>query len=256
MPFAAGASTATAAESALLGMVLLLDNSADPNKHGKPHCLVVPLNPAFPDSRIVRQDVATTPLAVAARLGCALVVQALLCASADPLLPIMGGMCALPWAMTGGSPRVLEVLLEHPCVDINAVDSLVGTPLHHVAASFNADCVRVLLRKGADPHRIWKGATPLQALMDAAKTACRAATGNQLGALNAAVREITALLVAVQEAASTACVCAAGGSGSGARREGQRGGGMRQRRAGCGARDSSACPCTCTCACACACACV
>ena len=91
-----------------------------------------------------------TPLLVAAKLGHAQVIDALLASGADPNGRTMNGTTPLMFAAQAGNLAAVQALLDKGA-DVNAKEKVKGeTALTFAAAYGRADVVRLLTAKGAD----------------------------------------------------------------------------------------------------------
>jgi ankyrin repeat protein len=91
-----------------------------------------------------------TPLLVAAKLGHAEVIDALLASGSDPNAPTMNGTTPLMFAAQAGNVPAVKTLLDKGA-DVNAKEKVKGeTALTFAAAYGRADVVRLLTAKGAD----------------------------------------------------------------------------------------------------------
>lgn len=86
-------------------------------------------------------------------------VRSLLARGFDPNTPDEKGQVALYLALRDGSPRVAEVLLAHPGLQVDATNAAGETPLMIAALHGESDWVQRLLARGAAVERT--GWTPL-----------------------------------------------------------------------------------------------
>jgi ankyrin repeat protein len=92
-----------------------------------------------------------TALMVASVKGHTLAVRQLLARGADPNLRDVYGWTPLMRAVYEARSRVVQALMEHPNVDLNAKNDQGATALHLAAVKGNEDLARVLLLGGANP---------------------------------------------------------------------------------------------------------
>ncbi len=94
-----------------------------------------------------------TPLMRAALAGAAGAVRALLAAGADTVAHgELVAMTPLDWAIEGGHPEVLEILLEATRTAGQPVRNVYGeTPLHQAAGAGHSGAIEALLARGEDP---------------------------------------------------------------------------------------------------------
>ena len=105
-----------------------------------------------PDATLDVEGEATTPLAIAAGLGRAPVVRALLDAGASATAPLASGDYPIHAAARGGDAEVVRMLLAAGA-DAEATGALGRTPLMAAATRNEAAAIDVLLAAGADPAR-------------------------------------------------------------------------------------------------------
>jgi ankyrin repeat protein len=114
-----------------------------------------------PDVRRAADDV--TPLMIAAQLGDAAMVDAVLAAGADPASRDTAGDTALIFAASHGSPDVIRLLLAAEA-DSAASTTTGWTPLHAAAFNGNDAAVELLLAAGANVGAVDdRGMAPLVA---------------------------------------------------------------------------------------------
>ena len=77
-------------------------------------------------------------------------VQALLQRGADPCLKCNKGSTPLHFAARRGNSEIVQVLLEHPSVDINAKDDSGKTALHLACSEGHKKVCELLVNHGAD----------------------------------------------------------------------------------------------------------
>ncbi len=109
--------------------------------------LLVGCSPDKPDQH------GATPLMRAARAGARSAVRALLAAGADPAATDeVLAWTSLDWAVEGGHPEAVEILLEATPAGGQPIRNVYGeTPLHHAAGAGHAGVVEKLLARGEDP---------------------------------------------------------------------------------------------------------
>ena len=105
-----------------------------------------------PDAPLDVGGEALTPLAVAAGLGRAPVVRALLDAGASATAPLASGDRPLHAAARGGDAETVQMLLDAGA-DPETVGALGRTPLMAAAVRNEAAAIDALLAAGADPRR-------------------------------------------------------------------------------------------------------
>ncbi len=109
-----------------------------------------------------------TPLIIAARENKPKVLEVLLQNGADPNKSNVWDWKPLHHAILprGARIEVIRLLLEYKA-DVNALDSLMRTPLHRAAAFGHQQAVMILLQNGANKHaQEHKGLTPAQLAKD------------------------------------------------------------------------------------------
>ncbi len=109
------------------------------------------------------------PLLLAAEKGDVAGLRAALASGADVKVSDQNGWTALHLASLNGRAAVVDVLVEHPDVDVNAKNRWSSTPLMLAASRGYAECVRALMRHpdtDIDARAEYYGRT---ALIEAAK---------------------------------------------------------------------------------------